>query len=237
MYKTELHVHSSSVSNCSDVPEDSIARRYIAAGYTTIVLTNHLSKFTYKNKRFDRSGDTWDTKIDYYMNGIKKLTEAAVGRINVLWGVELRSNINDNDYLIYGVDERFLRSTPDIMDMKIKLVAEAVHEVGGLFCQAHPFRNDMKVTKPELLDGIEVFNGHSNHDSRNDIAEAWAEKFGLLGISGSDLHHPYQAPCGGIVTDGPVTDIGQLVSLLREKRYGIIRGEAAGINEHTAPLC
>lgn len=34
-----------------------------------------------------------------------------------------------------------------------------------LFYQAHPFRNSMKITNPELLDGIEVYNGHPGHDS------------------------------------------------------------------------
>ncbi|MBQ9079903.1 MAG: PHP domain-containing protein [Clostridia bacterium] len=226
MFKTELHAHSGSVSNCADVPEDKIVERYIAEGYTTIVLTNHLSRFTYKNKNFDHSADPWDKKIDFYMNGYHLMKDAAAGRINVLLGVELRSNRDENDYLIHGVSEEFLRSMPNIMDDKLEFVIDAVHEAGGLFYQAHPFRNAMRITKPELLDGIEVYNGHIGQQSRNDIAYMWAEKFGLRKISGSDFHHDNHVVGAGIETDVPITSEAQLVEILREQNYTLIRSGA-----------
>lgn len=45
--------------------------------------------------------------------------------------------------------------------------------------QAHPFRFGMKITNVKYLDGIEVCNRNIEHDSHNDIAALWAEKFGL----------------------------------------------------------
>lgn len=226
MFKTEMHVHSASVSNCASADEGEIVRRYIAAGYTSLVLTNHLSKFTYKNRRFDHSGYSWDEKIDYYMNGYHRMKEAAVGRVNILLGVELRSNKDGNDYLIHGVDEAFLRSFPEIMDVPIADVAPRVHEAGGLLFQAHPFRNGMKVTKPSILDGIEVYNGHSEHDSRNDIANMWADKYGLIKISGTDYHHTFHTIGAGISTEEPITSEKQLVEVLRSGRYQLIRAGA-----------
>lgn len=226
MFKTEMHVHSASVSNCASATEDEIVRRYIAEGYTSLVLTNHLSRFTYKNRRFDHSEDPWDVKIDYYMNGYRKMKEAALGRINILLGVELRSNKDGNDYLIHGVDEAFLRSFPEIMDVPIAEVAPRVHEAGGLLFQAHPFRNTIRVTDPAILDGIEVYNGHSEHDSRNDIANMWADKFGLIKISGTDFHHTFHTPGAGILTDEPITTERQLVEILRSGKYRLIRAGA-----------
>jgi predicted metal-dependent phosphoesterase TrpH len=226
MYKTELHVHSAEVSNCATVDCATIARRYITAGYTTLVLTNHLSRFTYKNKKFDRSSDPWEVKIDFYMAGYKKFVEAAAGRLNVLFSVELRSNRDENDYLIYGIDDKFLYSMPQIMDMKVSEVADAVRSYGGLFFQAHPFRNSMRITKPDILDGIEVYNGHIGHDSRNDIANLWADKFGFIKISGSDYHHDTSVIGAGILTAEPVTNVTQLVSILKSGRYALIRSGA-----------
>ena len=225
-FKTELHCHSGDVSACSKAPVELIIDRYTAASYHSLVLTNHLSRFTYKNKRFDHSGHSWDEKIDYYMNGYHLMREAAASRINILLGVELRSNRDENDYLVHGVSEEFLRSYPEIMDDKLSNVIDAVHEAGGLFYQAHPFRNGMRVTKPELLDGIEVYNGHIGQQSRNDIAYMWAEKFGLRKISGSDYHHDNHIIGAGIETEMPITSEAQLVEVLRDQNYTLIRSGA-----------
>lgn len=226
MYRTEMHCHSTEVSNCGTVDCGTIARRYIVAGYSTLVLTNHLSRFTYKNKKFDHSSLKWDAKIDFYMAGYNKFVEAAAGRLNVLLGIELRSNIDENDYLIYGVDEKFLRSMPKIMDTKTKEVAEAVRAYGGLFFQAHPFRNSIQIVKPEILDGIEVYNGHVGQESRNDIAYLWAEKYNLKKISGSDYHHDHSIIGAGILTEEPIKSSHQLIEILKTGRYELIRSGA-----------
>ncbi len=223
MYKTEMHTHSSEVSNCATAGCDSIPARYIAAGYTTLVLTNHLSRFTYKAPELSELD--WEGKIDYYMAGFNKFVAAAKG-LNVLLGVELRSNLDDNDYLIYGVDEAFLRSMPEIMDTKVKDVADAVREYGGLFFQAHPFRHSMRIVNPEFLDGIEVYNGHVGHNSRNDIANLWAKKYNLIKISGSDYHHDRSVIGAGIITDEPVTSSPQLIEILKSNNYKLIRSGA-----------
>ena len=222
-YKTELHIHTAEVSDCATVPARDSADVYAAAGYSTVVVTNHMSKFTYKNKRFDHSDDPWDVKCDYYMNGYHTMVEAAAGRFNVLFGMELRSNTNDNDYLIYGMTEDFMRAHPTMMDMPLKELVPAVREAGMLFLQAHPFRNGMKVTKPDLLDGIEIYNGHPGQESRNDIAEIWAKKFGFLASSGSDYHHAHHAPVGGIATEFAISSNEQLVKVLREGSFRFIR--------------
>ena len=226
IFKTELHLHTAEVSDCATAPAKLSADLYAAAGYSTVVVTNHMSKYTYKNKRFDHSEDPWDVKCDYYMNGYHTMIEAAAGRFQVLLGMELRSNTNDNDYLIYGMTEEFMRAWPKMMDMPLKELVPAVHEAGMLFYQAHPFRNSMKITNPELLDGIEVYNGHPGHDSRNDIAVMWAKKFNLLQSSGTDFHHARHVPDGGIETDFPITSNEQLVKTLREGNFTLIRSDS-----------
>ena len=58
--------------------------------------------------------------------------------------------------------------------------------------------------------------------SRNDIAEAWAEKYGLHKIGGSDCHQTEDVGSGGIVTGEKVENINDLVEILRNDRYSIV---------------
>ncbi len=224
-FKTELHTHSAPVSACGHADAEEIVREYLAHGYSTVVLTNHLSRFTYKNKRMgDLSALPWNEKIDYYMSGYHALKEAAGDSLNILFGCELRSNIDENDYLIYGLDEAFLRSVPDFYDMPTAEVSAKIREAGFLFLQAHPFRDFMQMVNPSLLDGIEIFNGNPTQDSRNDIARLWAERFNLIGTSGSDYHKTRDgAFAGGILTGEPITSNEQLLRILRSGDFELIR--------------
>ncbi len=224
-YKTELHLHTKEVSDCGTVSAFDSADLYAAAGYSTVLVTDHMSKFTFSGKKYDRAGGSWEEKCDYYMRGYHTMLEAAAGRFNVLFGMELRSNTDDNDYLIYGMTEEFMRACPEMMDMPLKELIPQLHEAGMLFFQAHPFRNGMRIKKPDLLDGIEVYNGHPEQESRNDIAELWADKFNLLRSSGSDFHHDHHHPRAGIETDFPILTNEQLVQTLRSGNFTLIRGE------------
>jgi len=224
-FKTELHCHSAPVSACAKAFPEEIVQAYLEHGYNTIVLTNHFSRFTFKNKRMgDLSALPWQEKVDYYMKGYRELKEAAGDKINIIFGCELRSNLDENDYLIYGLDEDFLRRNEDLYDVPTPEVSARVRESGFLFLQAHPFRDFMQMVNPQYLDGIEVFNGNPSQDSRNDIARIWAERFGLIGTSGSDFHKIVEgAFAGGILTDEPITSNEQLLEILRSGNFEMIK--------------
>ena len=100
---------------------------------------------------------------------------------------------------------------------------QLARENGILTIQAHPFRMGMVTTHPNEVDGIEVFNGHPGHNSNNDIAEAWAKKYGKIMTSGTDHHNPDHMPDGGILTDEPITSEKQLIEVLRSGNYDLIR--------------
>ena len=99
--------------------------------------------------------------------------------------------------------------------MTLKTFSELSRRMGFLLIQAHPFRNRMTVMPPKYLDGIEVFNGHHGHDSRNQLADAFARRYGLLRTSGSDFHHVSSVESAGILTREPITSMEQLVATLR----------------------
>ena len=216
-FKTELHLHSSPASPCAELTPQEIAARYISYGYSTVVLTNHYTACVNDSK-----GETWQERVDYFLRDFHALKEAANGKLNVLLGCEIRFPQNTNDYLVLGLTEEFLRAHPDIYTMNVRSFSAFARENGLLFIQAHPFRNDMTVVRPELLDGVEVFNGHHKHHSRNNIANAWAKQYGLIRTSGTDFHHPEQYGVGGIATDAPITSHEELISTLKSGDYTIL---------------
>ena len=84
-FKTELHCHSAPVSACAKAYPEEIVQAYVERGYHSLVLTNHFSRFTFKNKRMgDLSALPWEEKVDYYMKGYHELKEAAGDKINVI---------------------------------------------------------------------------------------------------------------------------------------------------------
>ena len=234
-FLTELHCHTSEVSRCGKATAAEVVDFYLFRGYTTVVLTNHLNKSTFNNPKYgDQSGWDWQRRVDFFVGGYEKMKEAAAGRLNILLGCEFRSFTGPSDYQIYGITKEFLLEHPDIQQLEIKEVSKLVRTEGMLFIQAHPFRDGMYITKPSRLDGIEVFNGNLTKDNRNDIAEIWADRYGLIKVSGTDYHgkNPQAMPVG-IATDFPIESNEQLLSTLRSGNYRLLRNRLAadGVTE------
>ena len=219
-YKTELHAHTNEVSPCADLTGPEVVERFIAAGYDSVVITNHYCAYV-----IDNAGQTWEEKIEHYLSGWRTAKDYAKDRIHVILGCELRFTENLNDYLIFGMTEDFLRTHPELHKMTLKTFSALARENGLLVVQAHPFRSRMTVVKPQLLDGVEAFNGHIGHDSRNYLANELALRYGLIRTSGGDFHHPHQrADVAGILTDTPVSDMEQLTAILKSGCYTLICG-------------
>lgn len=228
--KTELHCHSAGVSHCARISPEEIVEKYVAAGYTTVVLTDHLSSSTFAPDNYHGT-HRWQDKMDFFLAGYHKLKEAAGDRLKILLGVEFRLYKHEAaDFLAYGVTEDFLREHPDILDTDFTPFSERVRGAGLFLVQAHPFRNHMIVTDPRLLDAVEVYNGNKRQNSRNDIADLWAKRFGLAKTSGSDLHRPDDDACGGIRTENPITTNEELLAVLRSGNYTLIK-EAKTLRE------
>ena len=219
----EMHFHTAETSNCAHIDAKSAVEEYIKAGYNGIVVTDHLSPSTYM--KYKRELLPWKKKVDFFLRGYNAALNAAQGRINILLGMELRfrTSEGDNDYLVYGINKEFLYNTPKLLEMNIKSFYELAHKNGFLVFQAHPFRIGMKITNPQFLDGIEIFNGNPRHNSSNDIAEAWAKKYDLMVSSGSDYHELEDLASGGIYFNKEITDEKMLVEEMLKRDYKIKR--------------
>ena len=226
-YKTELHCHDCLVSACGRITPEETVEKYLEAGYTTLVVTDHISRDTFQSGNY-RGEPDWNAKVDFFLRSYHALKAAAKGRLNILLGTEVRIDSHAAaDYLIYGVTEEFLRSHSCLHSYHLQDLSRIVREAGLLFVQAHPFRNHMVVTPPKYLDGMEVYNGSIAHSPfRGEIAELWAKHYNLIPTSGSDLHHADKPISGGIETDEPIISNEQLLEVLKSRNYRILRNDA-----------
>ena len=220
MFKTETHLHSAGVSRCATVTYDQIIEKYTAAGYSTIVLTNHMVK-EYLDRSLPNGG--WHDMMEYFVEAYRELKQKASGKLNVILGAELRFTENLNDYLVYGMTENFLLNSENLCEKGLTSFYHIAKENGFLIYQAHPFRKSMVIPDVRYLDGIEVFNGAHGHNSRNPIANAWADYHCLNKLSGTDFHHINSPVTGGIVTENEIKTLDEFMKILKENKYKLIR--------------
>ncbi len=216
--KIDLHVHTSEVSACGVLTGRETVERYADAGYDAIVITNHFAR--YNSNRFAAAGIDFCARYHEAFAKTAELGEKC--GLTVLCGYELRFDQNENDYLVYGMTEAIASDCDRILAMTPREFSALAKENGILFYQAHPFRNHMTVVNPAYLFGIEIKNGNPRHDSRNDIASMWAEKFGLHRIGGSDCHEGEDVARSGIETDRKVKTMADLLEVLKSDDYTIL---------------
>lgn len=217
--KIDLHVHSSEVSMCGKMSAKETVERYKAAGYDGIVLTNHYNRDT--SSHFERHGFSDFNQVYEDAYQLAKSEGEKVGLL-VLFGFELRFDDCNNDYLVYGMPKEVYSDYKKLFTLRAGEFSKIAQEKGFLFYQAHPFRNEMSIRRPDCFFGIEVKNGNPRHDSRNDVAQFWAEKFGLHKIAGSDCHEPEDVGITGIETDQKVENLDDLLEVLKKDRYTIL---------------
>lgn len=221
-YLLETHCHTQETSRCGKVPAKRIVELYVQAGYSGIVITDHFNKDT---RGMDC--ESWEDKVNALLKGYRAAKEAARGEIDVLYGMELRFEEDTNDYLIYGLTEdlvyKYNNDETNFPKMGIKNFSAFAKDHGLLVFQAHPFRNNMRIVRPEYLDGIEVYNAHPRQQSRNDIAAMWAKKFGLLVVGGSDFHQEPDVDQSGLLTNTPVKTMDELVNILKSGDFEIYK--------------
>ncbi|MBP3378021.1 MAG: hypothetical protein J6L96_04675 [Clostridia bacterium] len=224
-YKTELHCHTSEFSYCAGMSGVDKAKLYIENGYSTVVLTNHISAGYRSDIPEHRD------VVRKYFEAAEVMRDAANGKLNVIVGMELCFKGDIDDYLIYGMDEEMLAGFPEIFDFSYKYFYQWADEHDVIMIQAHPLRCGIIPRDPWYIHGAELYN--ASHDPfYNRIAEAWADVYDnefnhdgrrFIRTSGSDHHSDGQRACGGIVTDFEIKNNADLLSVLRSGEYELLR--------------
>lgn len=219
-YKYELHTHTKYGSRqCGRVEPKEIARLYKEQGYSGIVLTDHYSPLTFNPMHGFFNPQKYIEDYIYPYLEMKKYEDE---HFSVMFGMELRHYATANDYLVYGVDENWLRKQKNLLAVWEKQAYEMLHKEGYLVYQAHPFRPGITRCNPDYVDGIEIYNGKTPKES-NEKAEKWARANNKLMVSGSDFHVPKQLARGGIITQKSIKNNADLLDTLKSMDFEFIR--------------
>ena len=212
-YKIELHAHSAPASSCSELPPRELLTRLKNEHYDAVVLTNHF------NRHCSYFGA--DDPVGACLTDFHEAKE--IGKelgITVLLGAEYRFDENDNDYLVLGIDEAFLRATLNELSLTAKEFYHKHKNEDILFLQAHPFRKGMTLADPADVDGIEAYNMHPGHNSRITMAARYATEHGFPVVTvGTDLHHPGHEGAAALRARILPKTGKDLVALLRSRDY------------------
>ncbi|MCL2406688.1 MAG: PHP domain-containing protein [Defluviitaleaceae bacterium] len=192
MYKVDTHVHTSESSPCASISGAEVARRYHKLGYTSFVVTDHIHESFFTRPSTTKSAptsDMWDAFVDEFLKGYNaaKIAGDKLG-INVILGAEIRFKGINSDFLLYGLDEDFLRKNKYLHEMcPTEFAAKFGNDL--LIIQAHPFRDYNERKFIRIAHGIEVFNGHPRHNNHNDLARDYRDRNPTLyALCGSDAH-------------------------------------------------
>lgn len=223
MYKIETHLHTSYTSECGYMDAQEILQRYKQQGYHAICVTDHYNMETWNYKEIDvyQAGD----KLKVFLEGYNKMKEAAKSYdIQIILGAELRFFENPNDYLFYGFNPDILAEPREIMEMGVVRFSEFARKQGGFLVQAHPFRGNKSgcvPIAPMYLDGVEVTNNNPRHNSHNEKALLFANKYNLAMLAGSDCHQEGDEGTAGILSEVLPKDTFEMAQLLKSGNYKI----------------
>ena len=215
-YLFDTHVHTKESSSCGRVSAADIVSRYKDLGYNGIIVTDHVHA-----AQFSKHGSSYKEQAEKYLCGYKAAKAFEDENFKVILGMEIRFLKNDNDYLLYGFDESFVFSRDLAHIESLEAFRPVVEENNLIIIQAHPFRHNMTIIEQSLVDGIEVYNGHGDHNSSNDIAYRWAKKYSLPMLSGSDFHGNVSMEPGGVYFDEYVSDSKEVAKAIRQGKYSL----------------
>lgn len=212
-YKTELHAHTSPCSNCSEMTPEDVVTKYKEINYDSIVICNHFCNYM---AHYDDKTKALKAYLDDYY---KTHTLGKEYGLSIILGCEIRFEGSSNDYLLFGIEADDLYDCYDYIEKDVESFSKWFRNDKRVFIQAHPFRDRMTRANPELIDGIETFNFHPNHNSRCSVAAKYAAEHDMLVTCGTDFHHDGHQGQIALLTKEPVTDSHKLAEILKSRDY------------------
>lgn len=222
MFKTETHLHTSEVSRCSQISAEEMVKLYYKARYKTLIISDH-----FQSRYFEALGEiSWAKKVEAFLNGYNKAKLAAKKlSMNIILSAEITFNGSCNDYLLYGIDETFLKECPDVFDMSIKTFYPYAKQRGVTVIQAHPYRDNLCTPTPEFVDGFEVHNSNPRHENFTSKVIEIAQQHKKPMTSGSDAHRIEDVALSGVVTEKEIRTADDYIKMLYNGELKMIMGD------------
>lgn len=220
MHLFDCHTHTSEVSSCSAMSAKATVEAYHALGYAGIVITDHFKEGVLQRM----TGAAWAEKVTGFQRGYEIARDIGeqIG-LTVLFGAEIKvGDYPMNEYLVYGVSPTFYAERERLYEWPLATVSAEVHAAGGMIFQAHPYRGGAVLSPPELLDGLEAFNGNPRRNLFNHRAVQTVKAWNAQMVGGADSHQPGDAGHGGIAFETLPTTSEEMVALLRAGRYALL---------------
>lgn len=215
-YPAETHCHTRETGPCGRVPAEYLVKAYLEEKYRYLFITDHIHEANFESE--ETRGASWEYRVDRYLKGYRAARKAAQGTgLIVMLGMEvtLRGK-SPIDFLVYGQDEQFIYDHPFFYDLEFAEFYRFVRDNGMLSFEAHPYRYGGEPVQPVCYDGIEIFNAHPRHVSRNQKAVQYAREKGLYTISGSDVHAEEDIARGGVMLPDGIENGADFVQYVRE---------------------
>lgn len=220
MYKLETHAHTMEGSACSHIRGADLCRAYKKAGYNGLFITDH---FYYGNTAVPRTLP-WEEWVRRFCLGYHHAREA--GRklgLDVFFGWE--SSYYGIDFLIYGLDENWLLSHPQVVDWSVEEQFFEIDRAGGVVVQAHPFREASYLPRiqlyPDYVHAIEGINTGNAKAVFNRRAVEFARQHHLPITGGSDTHDEHLSG-GGMLFFSPIRGGEDFARAIRDRRKALI---------------
>ena len=186
-YLYETHLHTRSASACAKNTGAEMADSAKAAGYAGIIVTDHNWG---GNTCVDRSLP-WETWIELFAEGYRQ-TKARGDEIGLDVWFGMEAGFNGTEFLIYGVTPEWMKEHPELRRCSPAEMSSVVHEGGGIFIQAHPYREESYIPEirlfPDIVDGVETIIASNKQPEFNTRAVRYANEHELPATAGSDIH-------------------------------------------------
>ena len=215
-YKMEFHCHTLETGPCGTVPAAKFVRLHKEAGYDGLMISDHFSAVV----QGSHDEIDWQAAVDHLLRGYR-LAKAEGDKIglDVFLGAEIRFPGSDNDYLLLGLTEEFLRQNPWMYELTQEECYKLLDQNGLLLVQAHPFRDGCTPADPRYLHGAEAYNGHKGQPNHNDRAEAFTAEHGLIATAGSDCHYKNAVGTTAVIFPEAPRTTADIVRHLRAGTY------------------
>jgi len=221
MYLYETHLHTCQASACGRSTGAEHVRFYKDIGFQGIIVTDH---FFGGNTCIPRN-IPWKERVDRFCSGYEDaLSEGQKYGLDVFFGWE--QGYGDDEYLVYGLDKKWLLEHPEVEHWTRREQLEGVHRYGGCVVQAHPFRTRDYIRHVRLgyryCDGAEIANA-ANGALNDAYALPYARHYHLAMTAGSDNHQSLkgmeaEGRIMGVSLSQKLNSIHDWVRLIRERR-------------------
>lgn len=228
MFKIDIHVHTSDSSRCGKTSAVDMVNAYKNAGYDGMVITDH---FITGNTTAPEDMP-WAEKAHLMFEGYRNAKKEGdkIG-VKVFGGFEYPDK--GSDFLVFGLDEKFIGEHPEIEGLDVVSALKFFRENGGFVVHAHPMRINKTSQKkgihiyPQHVDAIEVYNGaqgekNGKFDPRGNIfAQYYADQTDLPQTGASDTHDANHMYGGGMIFAREPDDIFDVIEIIKSKKFAI----------------